>query len=90
MGYVQLHPTPVAEDNIACIYMSKSSVMYNKGKHIDVRVYRLREFVAEGLMELYHVASHDQVADCLTKSLPSEALKRHLDVMGGLKKLEPA
>ena len=83
MGYTQEQPTPVAEDNVACIHMSKSSAMYNKGKHIDVRVYRLREFVEEGTMELYYIASNDQVADCLTKSLPSDAVRRHRDVMGG-------
>eukprot|EP00961_Rhodomonas_salina_P022771 305451-Rhodomonas_salina.1 len=41
LGFKQDSPTPVAEDNMACIYMLKSSVMFNKGKHIDVRVYRL-------------------------------------------------
>eukprot|EP00961_Rhodomonas_salina_P110872 1492025-Rhodomonas_salina.1 len=35
MGFDQAGPTPVAEDNVACIYMSKSSAMFNKGKHID-------------------------------------------------------
>eukprot|EP00961_Rhodomonas_salina_P027433 371174-Rhodomonas_salina.1 len=42
LGFEQDCPTPVAEDNVACIYMSKSLLMFNKGKHIDVRVYRLR------------------------------------------------
>eukprot|EP00961_Rhodomonas_salina_P159023 2141291-Rhodomonas_salina.1 len=37
MGFDQDEPTPVAEDNMACIFMSKSSVMFNKGKHINVR-----------------------------------------------------
>eukprot|EP00961_Rhodomonas_salina_P256925 3471701-Rhodomonas_salina.1 len=63
MGYEQNGPTPVAEDNVACIYMSKSSAMFNKGKHIDVRVYRLREFVQDGVMELYHVSTTEQAAD---------------------------
>eukprot|EP00961_Rhodomonas_salina_P015305 205443-Rhodomonas_salina.1 len=72
MGFEQTGPTPVAEDNISCIYMSKSSAMFHKGKHIDVRVYRLREFVQEGIMELYHVPTHEQAADCFTTSLPSE------------------
>lgn len=83
MGYEQNGPTPVAEDNVACIYMSKSSAMFNKGKHIDVRVYCLREFVQNGIMELYHVSTHQQAADCLTKSLPSEVLKKHLILLAG-------
>eukprot|EP00961_Rhodomonas_salina_P016356 220037-Rhodomonas_salina.2 len=65
MGYKQDVPTPVAEDNVACIYMSKSSAMFHKGKHIDVtvQVYHLREFVQDGIMELYHVSTHQQAAD---------------------------
>eukprot|EP00961_Rhodomonas_salina_P115916 1560059-Rhodomonas_salina.1 len=77
--------TPVAEDNVACIYMSKSSAMFHKGKHIDVmvRVYCLREFVQDGIMELYHVLTHQQAADWLTKSLPSEVLKKHWILLAG-------
>eukprot|EP00961_Rhodomonas_salina_P028554 385193-Rhodomonas_salina.1 len=85
MGYEQLAPTPCAEDNIACIYMSRSSAMYNKGKHIDVRVYHLREFVQDGVMELYHIPTNVQVADCMTKSLLAEALLRHREIMSGSK-----
>eukprot|EP00961_Rhodomonas_salina_P213367 2881690-Rhodomonas_salina.1 len=60
MGFNQEGLTPVAEDNVACIYMSKSSAMFNKGKHINVHVYWLREFVQDGIMELFHVSTHDQ------------------------------
>lgn len=83
MGFAQQGPTLVAEDNISCIYMSKSSAMYHKGKHIDVRVYRLQEFVHDGIMELYHITSAEQAADGLTKSLPSEATSRHAHTMSG-------
>mmetsp|Transcript_16551 Transcript_16551/g.39605 ORF Transcript_16551/g.39605 Transcript_16551/m.39605 type:complete len:200 (-) Transcript_16551:333-932(-) len=83
MGFEQTGPTPVAEDNIACIYMSKSSAMFHKGKHINVRVYRLREFVQDCIMELYHVPTHEQAADCFTKSLASEVLKKHLTLLAG-------
>ena len=74
----------MAEDNVACIYMSKSSAMYHKSKHIDVRVYRLREFVRDGEMMLYHVSTNDQVADVLTKSLQSVAFIKHRSIMLGV------
>jgi hypothetical protein len=83
MGYPQLGPTLVGEDNVACIHMSESSAMFHKGKHIDVRVYRLREFVADKIMKLYYINTASQVADTLTKSLPSEAVRQHRDVMAG-------
>jgi hypothetical protein len=83
MGFEQKNPTPVAEDNIACIYMSRTSAMYNKGKHIDTRVYRLREFVQDGVVELYHVGTNEQAADIFTKSLPSDAVRRHRKTLAG-------
>jgi hypothetical protein len=83
MGYPQDKPTQVAEDNVACIYMSKSSAMHHKSKHIDVRVYKLRELVNDGTMELYQVASADQTADALTKSVSAELLRRHRQRMLG-------
>eukprot|EP00961_Rhodomonas_salina_P221476 2994636-Rhodomonas_salina.1 len=60
MGFAQSGPTPVAEDNVACIYMSKSSAMYHKAKAINTRVYRLREFVRDGVMELYYISTAEQ------------------------------
>eukprot|EP00961_Rhodomonas_salina_P273443 3694977-Rhodomonas_salina.1 len=60
----------------------------NKGKHIDVRVYCLREFVQDRVMELYHILTNVQVADCMTKSLPAEALcpsQGHWEIMSGSK-----
>ena len=84
MGYTQKEPTPVAEDNVACIYIFKSSAMFHKSKHINVRVYRLREFVRDNGMMLYHISTaHDQVANALTKSLPSIAFIEHSTVMLG-------
>eukprot|EP00961_Rhodomonas_salina_P017009 228881-Rhodomonas_salina.1 len=83
IGFDQVWPTPVAEDNVACIHMSKSSAMFNKGKHIDVLVYLLREFVQDGIMELFHVSTNEQAADLFTKSLPSPALQKHHTVLSG-------
>ena len=84
MGFAQKNPTPVAEDNIACIYMSRTSAMYNKGKHIDTMVYRLRELVQDGVVELYHVGTNKQAANIFTKSLPSNATQRHHTTLAGV------
>eukprot|EP00961_Rhodomonas_salina_P106636 1436126-Rhodomonas_salina.1 len=57
--------------------------MFNKGKHIYVCMYRLREYVQDGVMELFHVSTSEQVADMFTKALPSEMLKKHHLVFAG-------
>ena len=46
MGYQQTQPTSIAQDNTACIYLVRGSGMYNRAKHIDMRVYRVRELAS--------------------------------------------
>eukprot|EP00961_Rhodomonas_salina_P264514 3575013-Rhodomonas_salina.1 len=70
---------------MACIYMSQTSVMYHKVRHIDTRVYHSRELCKDGALVLEKVASADQVADSLTKSTLKPAFEKHLDAMMGLK-----
>eukprot|EP00961_Rhodomonas_salina_P178296 2404792-Rhodomonas_salina.1 len=58
--------------------------MYHKARHIDTRVYHLRELCKEGVMVLEKVASAGQVADSLTKSMPKPAFEKHRASMMGL------
>eukprot|EP00961_Rhodomonas_salina_P210314 2839605-Rhodomonas_salina.1 len=62
-----------------------TSVMYHKVRHIDTRVYHLRELCKDGALVLKKVASADQVAYSLTKSTLKPAFEKHRDAMMGLK-----
>mmetsp|Transcript_30942 Transcript_30942/g.64187 ORF Transcript_30942/g.64187 Transcript_30942/m.64187 type:complete len:289 (+) Transcript_30942:5072-5938(+) len=93
LGYTQGTPTVLFEDNMACIYMSQSSAMYHKARHIDTRVYHLRELCRRGAMVLRKVPSEFQAADSLTKSTPRPLFVTHRDVMMGrdaLKRIRPS
>jgi len=83
LGFAQLEPTVLWEDNMACIYMSQTSVMYHKARHIDTRVYHLRELCKDGALVLKKVSSAEHVADSLTKSTPKPAFEKHRDAMLG-------
>ncbi len=67
----QTEPTNIFEDNAACIYtaMHDKKPFGRRSKHIDTRVFKLREFVEEKVLELHKVNTLDNVADCLTKAL---------------------
>ena len=89
MGYEQHGPTPIAQDNAACIYLVKGAGMYNRAKHIDTRIYRIRELCAGESPDvgIYKIAGQDQPADIFTKGLPRDTfdltLERHrLTLMG--------
>eukprot|EP00961_Rhodomonas_salina_P090758 1221258-Rhodomonas_salina.1 len=59
-SFPQQDPMVLWEDNMACIYMLQTSVMYHKARHIDMRVYHLRELCKDGALVLEKVASADQ------------------------------
>jgi len=83
LGYKQTNPTPIAQDNNACIFLVKGSGMYNRAKHIDTRVYRIRELSESGEVKIYKVAGENQPADILTKSLPRPAFEKHRSSLMG-------
>ena len=42
-----------------------------RAKHIDVRVFKLRELVRDGVLVVTKLMTDHQVADILTKALPA-------------------
>ena len=77
MGYKQSRPTWIAQDNAACIYLVKGAGMYNRAKHIDTRIYRIRELSSGDSpeVEVYKIAGESQPADIFTKGLHKSAWK---------------
>ena len=43
---------------------------------IDTRVFKLREYVKNGTLELKKIYSANSVADCLIKALPREQMEK--------------
>ena len=82
VGYEQSTATTLYEDNAATIYSSDPErPMSQRSKHIDTRVYRLRDLVRDDILILDKVESHHQMADVLTKALAAEpvtAARRYL------------
>lgn len=71
LGFVQDAPTVLFEDNAACIYSSDPDrPMNSRSKHIDTRVFKLRELVGDKVLQLVKISSGEQLADNLTKGLP--------------------
>ena len=56
--------------NNACICLVKGSDMYNRAKHIDAWIYRIKEMSESREVNLYKVAGEIQPADIFTKSMP--------------------
>jgi hypothetical protein len=56
-------------DNRSAQELSKNPVFHERTKHIDTRYHFIRECVAEGVVDVEHVCTDDQLADILTKPL---------------------
>jgi hypothetical protein len=72
------------EDNAACIYLWMDSKPMNpRSKHTDTQIFKLKEFVRDGIMILTKIESENQEADNLTKPLPLVSVKLASGVMSG-------
>lgn len=67
---VTIHgPITIYEDNQSCIKLSGSEKVNNRSKHIDVKIYTVKDYVSSGVIEVEYCPTDDMVADIFTKPL---------------------
>ena len=76
-------PTPVLEDNAACICLCNSDSHESFLKHLDVHLHNARQHVARNTIALYYVATAHQAADYLTKAVAGPGMKQPNAVLFG-------
>jgi hypothetical protein len=69
-------------DNKSAISIANNPVQRDRTKHIEIDRFFIKEKLNSELLELGHVSTRDQAADCLTKGLNSLDLARGCDKMG--------
>ena len=80
MGFPEDIPTPVYEDNTACIEWGNHVIGgRERAKHIDIRKHFAHEVIQNGAMRLIKVDTTDQLADIFTKALPFPQFKANID-----------
>ena len=79
MGFAQASPTPVYEDNTACIEWGNNVIGgRERAKHIDIRKHFAHEAVQNGHIRLIKIPTEFQLADLLTKGLNRRKFERCL------------
>ena len=72
LGFNQPEPSQLSEDSQACVAMVNDHIVTGRNRHFCVKMAWLRQQVADKVVRLVFVASHNNVADLLTKVLPPE------------------
>lgn len=82
LGVKNLQPVTLECDNQSALQIAKNPVLHQRTKHIEIDCHFTREKVLEGLIQLRYIPTHEQLADVLTKIIPSIKLQPLLFKLG--------
>jgi len=75
--------TIIYQDNTAVIASSKTALSRSRLRHVNVRVYNVRELVRNQIVRAVQCSTTDQHADMCTKALPRIPHTRHSEIAQG-------
>ena len=70
LGFKSPTPVPVHVDNSATVLGAYSEKTHKDSRHMSMRIFWLREMVANNLVGIRHIATGDNFSDVFTKLLP--------------------
>ena len=72
LGLLVLQPTVIHKDNKACQLFAVHAGNFNRTQHIYVRYHFVRKRITKGSVRVDYVATPENVAGIVTKTLPKE------------------
>ena len=82
LGFDISAPSRLHIDNLFALSVAKNPEHHGRMKHLDLRLYWLRDEVAKGRIEIEHLWTSDMPADILTKSLPKPKVLEMVKMLG--------
>ena len=83
LGFPQLKPTDVYEDNTGCIALANNMHLRGRSKHIALRVCFIQKLIQDGIINCKQCPTATQTADIGTKALPRVPFENFTDQLLG-------
>eukprot|EP00970_Alexandrium_tamarense_P014138 scaffold3896_cov260-Alexandrium_tamarense.AAC.1 len=71
-------PMVLEMDNSGAVDLANSYSVGGRTRHVDVRLYYLRELKEEGLLVIKHIPGENNDADIFTKNTDARTFERHI------------
>ncbi|KAL1189497.1 Retrovirus-related Pol polyprotein from transposon TNT 1-94 [Cardamine amara subsp. amara] len=68
-------------DSQSAIALSKNNVHHERTKHVDVKYHKIREVIADGIVEVLKISTLSNPADIFTKILPVSKFQTALNLL---------
>ncbi|CAL2276373.1 unnamed protein product [Prunus armeniaca] len=81
-GEMQAVATPLNCDNTSAIAITKNPIFHQKTKHINRRYHYIKEALQQGVIDLLHCPTKEQVANIFTKVLAREQFSYLRELLG--------
>ena len=81
MGDIKHGPVEVATDNTGAYHLCNSSTTGQNSRHVERKVFKMRELRRRGVVKVIHVPTKDNAADLFTKGLDTPTFQRHRDTV---------
>ncbi|GMF53154.1 unnamed protein product [Phytophthora fragariaefolia] len=82
LGYDQVDPVRIGEDNQATIRISKNPEHHGRYKHIDIRYFFIQERQQAQDKDVFYCPTDKMPADILTKAFTPEVFCRLRELVG--------
>lgn len=76
LGFTQVGPTTIFEDNQAAIKLATSPSIGNKSKHILLKYHYTKKAIEDNEITIKYIETSKQRADCLTKEQTKPSFSR--------------
>jgi hypothetical protein len=82
LGYEVSSPINLHCDNKGAVDLALNPVTGRRSKHVAIKFHAIREYVANGVINLVHTPTGEMLADRLTKSLPRASFDLMINGLG--------